>query len=55
MSVFLTMLIKPFVFFVMFCSVYLIAYGIHKAMPDSKLKRILFKPLPGHREKSRWN
>jgi hypothetical protein len=53
MEIFLTMLIKPFVVFVVFLLVFLIAKAIHWALPDGRLKRILFSHLPGHRDKPR--
>lgn len=53
MSVFLSMLLKPFVAFVLLLPVFLIAALVHKYMPDSKIKRLLFRPLPGH--KRRWH
>jgi len=51
----LSLVLKPFFAFVLFLLIYLVALAIWKVMPDSKLKRILFSPLPGHRGKrSRW-
>jgi len=53
MELFLAILLKPFVALVFLTAALLIAGLIHKYMPDSKLKRILFSPLPGH--KRRWD
>lgn len=53
MELFLAVLIKPFVAVVVFFFVFLLAGLIHKSMPDGKLKKILFSPLPGH--KRRWD
>lgn len=53
MELFLAILLKPFVALVFLTAALLIAGLIHKYMPNSKLKRILFSPLPGH--KRRWD
>ena len=53
LSVFLSVLLKPFVAFLLLLPVLLIAALIHKYLPDGKLRRILFRPLPGH--KRRWH
>ena len=51
----LALVLKPFFALVFFLLAYFIALAIWKLMPDSKLKRILFSPLPGHRGKGdRW-
>lgn len=52
-ELFLTMLVKPFVAFVMLCLVFVIAALLHKVIPEGKIKRILYSPLPGHRKKPR--
>lgn len=51
MELFLTVLVKPFVALVVFFLVFLIAAGIHRVMPEGRLKRILFSPLPGHKSR----
>ena len=51
MELFLAILLKPFVALVIFSIVFLIAGLIHKLMPEGRLKRILFSPLPGHRRR----
>ena len=53
MELFLAILIKPFVALVVFFFVYWIAHFIYKKMPDGRLKKILFSPLPGHK-RGRW-
>ena len=53
MELFIAILLKPFVALAFLTAALLIAGLVHKYMPDSKIKRILFSPLPGH--KSRWN
>lgn len=52
MEFWLAVLVKPFVALVVFFFVFLIAGLVHKHMPEGKLKKILFSPLPGH--KRRW-
>ena len=47
----LAVLTKAFVAFVIFFIVYLIAGLVWRYMPDCRLKRILFTPLPGHRRR----
>ena len=54
MDLLLAMLLKPFIAVVVFFFVFLIAGLVHKHMPDSKVKRILFSPLPGHKAR-RWD
>lgn len=43
--------LKPFFALLFLVPVFLIAGLIDRYMPDSKLKRILFSPLPGHRKR----
>lgn len=47
-------LIKGLVALAVFLPVYLICKLVHRYMPDGKLKRILFSPLPGHKAR-RWD
>lgn len=47
----LAVLTKGFAAFVIFFIVYLIAGLVWRVMPDCRLKRILFAPLPGHRRR----
>jgi hypothetical protein len=54
MNLFWAMLLKPFVALVVFFFVFLIAGAVHRYMPDGKLKRVLFSPLPGHKRR-RWD
>lgn len=53
MELFLALLVKPFVVLLVMLPVVLIAALLHRYMPDCKLKRVLFAPLPGH--KRRWD
>jgi hypothetical protein len=52
METFLTWLLRPFVALSFFVLAWLVAALVHKYMPDGRLKRLLFAPLPGH--KRRW-
>lgn len=47
----LAIVVKPFIALLFMLLVWIIAAVIHKVMPDCKLKRILFSPLPGHRKR----
>ncbi len=47
----LALLLKPFFAVLFFFFVFCLARVIRRLMPDGKLKRILFSPLPGHRER----
>jgi hypothetical protein len=51
MSLFLAVLLKPFIALLIMVPVYLICGAIERWMPESKLKRLLFSPLPGHRSR----
>lgn len=51
---FLAVFFKPFIVFVLFLLVYLIAQLFWKVLPDGRIKRILFSPLPGHEARSWW-
>lgn len=55
MELFLAVLIKPFVAVVVFFFVFMLASLIHKALPEGRLKKILFSPLPGHKNSRRWD
>lgn len=50
----LAIVLKPFIAVLFFFLAFLIAAVIHRLMPNGKLKRILFSPLPGHRKSNRW-
>ena len=52
MDLVIGLLVKPFVAFVVLFFVVLLAGLIYKLMPEGRLKRILFSPLPG--QKRRW-
>lgn len=49
MELFLAVLLKPFIAVPVFFLVFLVASLVHKYLPDGKLKKILFSPLPGHK------
>lgn len=46
MELFLAVLLKPFVAFVMFALAFIVAHFIGKIIPEGRIKRILFSPLP---------
>lgn len=48
LDLFLMIVVKPFVFLAFFLIVALIALGLRRIIPDGRIKRILFSPLPGH-------
>lgn len=48
----LALVLKPFIAVAMLLIAFVIAGLIHRWLPEGKLKRILFSPLPGQR--SRW-
>jgi len=51
----LSLLLKPLVALLVLVPAYMLAELIWRWMPDGKIKRILFSPLPGHRGKrERW-
>lgn len=50
----MAMIVKPFFAVVLFTFIFLLAALIYRYMPDSKLKRILFAPLPGHKARD-WS
>ncbi len=45
----LAVFVKPFIFLAFFVVIYFVKEAIWKLLPDSKFKRVLFSPLPGHR------
>jgi len=50
----LATMLKGFIALVLFVPVLVVSRLIYRYMPDSKFKRILFSPLPGHKDR-RWN
>lgn len=54
MTVFLAAFLKPFIFLILMVPVLMFCRWLYKRMPDSRLKRILFAPLPGHKGR-RWD
>lgn len=50
----LGLIIKPLIALAVFVPVLLLSRWLYKVMPDSKLKRALFSPLPGHKGR-RWD
>lgn len=53
-DLFLAVLLKPFVALAVFVPVGLLADWIYRKLPNGRLKKILFSPLPGHRQRDRW-
>jgi len=53
-NLFLAALLKPFVALVILVPALMLADWINRKLPDSRLKRILFRPLPGHAQRGRW-
>jgi hypothetical protein len=51
MSVFLAMLVKPLVALLILVPALLLARVIQRHLPDGRLKRLLFSPLPGHKSR----
>jgi hypothetical protein len=47
----LALIVKPFVAVAFFLLAWAISRVIWRYLPDSKIKRILFSPLPGHRKR----
>lgn len=43
--------LKPFVAVLFFTVAWLISRVIWRLLPDGKLRRLLFSPLPGHRKR----
>ncbi len=52
MSTFLLAFGRPFVALVMFVPILLGCRWLYRRMPDSRLKRVLFAPLPGHKPRN---
>lgn len=50
----IALVIKGLVAVAVFTPVLLLSRLIYRYMPDSKLKRVLFSPLPGHKGR-RWD
>lgn len=50
-DLFLMILLKGFVLVIFLAGVRLLAKGIWRLLPEGRLKRILFAPLPGHRKR----
>lgn len=55
MTILLSMLLKPFFAVVYFLATFFICHLIWLWMPDSKLKRRLFKPLGDSKQRSWWS
>jgi hypothetical protein len=51
---FLVAALRPLVAFIVLGLVLWLCDAIHRKMPDGRLKRLLFRPLPGHRQRGRW-
>lgn len=47
----MAVLLKGIIGFAFLSLVFVIAAVVYRIMPDSKIKRILFSPLPGHRKR----
>lgn len=50
----LSLILKPFIALAVLVPVYLLCRYLYRTLPDSKVKRILFSPLPGHKARS-WD
>lgn len=50
-DLFLTIFVKPFVLLVFLILVRAVAMIFERFIPDGRVKRILFSPLPGHRNR----
>jgi len=50
----LAVFLKASVGFVLMLLVYLVARGVNRLLPDGKIKRALFSPLPGHDRSGRY-
>ncbi len=51
MDLFLEALIRPFAASAILIPAFALAALLFRVMPDSRLKRFLFRRLPGHRQK----
>lgn len=47
----LGLFLKPLLGFVFLLLIWLIASVLHRVIPDGKVKRVLYSPLPGHRKR----
>jgi hypothetical protein len=54
MDLFLAVALKPLVAVLLLTVVLLLAELIHRKMRPGRLKTLLFRPLPGHRQRTRW-
>lgn len=50
----LSVVLKPFVALLVLVPTLMFCRWLHRRMPDSKLKRALFAPLPGHKARD-WS
>lgn len=55
MNLFLAMLLKPFVALAILIPTFFLAHVVWRYLPDSRFKRRLFKPLPGHKARNTWS
>ena len=46
--------LKPFLLLLLFVPILMFCRWLYRKMPDGKLKRLLFAPLPGHKPR-RWD
>ena len=51
---FLAAFLKPFIALLVLVPILMFCRWLHRRMPDSRLKRALFAPLPGHKPRT-WN
>lgn len=54
MTLFLITFLKPLIGMCVFVPILLFCRWLHRRMPESRLKRALFAPLPGHKPRI-WN
>lgn len=54
MTLLLTILVKPFVALLILVPALMLSRWLYKRMPESRLKRVLFSPLPGHKPRA-WH
>jgi hypothetical protein len=54
MDLFLAVVVRPLIALVVLAFVLLFADWIFRKLPAGRLKRLLFRPLPGHRQRDRW-
>lgn len=48
----LLIILKPFIALVVLVPVLMFCRWLYGRMPDSRLKRVLFSPLPGHKPRN---